>query len=261
MLAARSTFIAAYNNVSHIDDAPSDWLCCLVEGTAINKRTLYTTAGETILAVKRPVLLNGIGSAAVRGDLLDRSLLVAIQPPTERKSEEELWASYDEARPRILGALLSAVSLRPSHDLPKSRFRSRAPRLLDFVRLATAAEPGLGLEAGAVLRGMLENKQEASQRATEAVAWVPAICLLMEREKEWKGTSSELLQALQQEECRPPRNRRGNCADWIGWPKGAQPLSNALSRLAPDLETLGITIEIGKTHGQRWLRLAFNEHA
>jgi hypothetical protein len=103
---------------------------------------------------------------------------------------------------------------------------------------------------------VLQNKQEASERAVEAVPWVPALRLLLQNENgEWKGTSSELLQALQEEETRPPRNRRGNCADWPRWPKGAQPLSNALARLAPDLEVLGIHVESGKTHGQRWLRL------
>lgn len=49
-------------------------------------------------------------------------------------------------------------------------------------------------------------------------AWAPALSVLLERAEnnERKVTSSELLLALQQEECRPPRNRRGNCVDWPG---------------------------------------------
>jgi hypothetical protein len=255
LLAARSAFVAAYNNVSRIDDGQSDWACCLVEGTATTKRTLYTTAGQTILSAKRPVLLNGIGSSAVRGDLLDRSLLVSVSPPEKRRDEAELWREYEAARPRILGALLSAVATALARvstvTVPEPK-----PRLLDFAKFATAAEPALGLADGSVLAAMRASKAEASETATAVVVWLPALRKLLEREKgEWTGTATELLEALATEETRPRNgsiypNRKGGPGDWPGWPKGAQPLSNSLARLAPDLEATGIGYErLPKGHG------------
>ena len=263
LLAARSRFVSCYNNVSKVSETDSDWLCGLVEGTTDSRRTKYSDNGQTVFAAKRPVLANGIGSSAVRPDLLERSLLVGVSPPKQRLAEAELWREYDAARPRILGALLSAVSTAltrvASVVVPDPK-----PRLLDFARFATAAEPALGLADGSVLAAIWASKEEASQTAVGAAAWVPTLRNLLERGEggEWTGTATELLDALALEERRPRPgeirpNRSGSPADWPGWPKGAQPLSNALARLAPDLEAVGIGFErLPKGHGgTRPLRL------
>ncbi len=260
LVAARSCFVAAYNNVSKIDTDQSDLLCGLAEGAADAERELYTNTGLCLLEAKRPVLINGIGGVAVRSDLLDRFLLVAVSPPAKRRDEAELWAAYEAARPRILGALLSAVATAlarvGSVVVPEPK-----PRLLDFAKFATAAEPALGLPDGSVLAAMRASKKEASQTACEAEPWVPALRSLLEREGEWQGTSTALLAELGAEEKRPAPGttypkRSGDADKWPGWPKGATEMSKALDRLAPDLEATGVGWErLPKSHGVRRLRL------
>jgi hypothetical protein len=67
--------------------------------------TKWTDADEKIFAATRPILLNGI-------DLLDRSLLLTLPtiPEEQRRDEEELFREFEAVRPRVLGALLYAVS-------------------------------------------------------------------------------------------------------------------------------------------------------
>jgi hypothetical protein len=55
--------------------------------------------------------LNGIEEAVSRPDLGDRAIFLILAPIGEpqRRPESELWREFEIARPRILGALLSAT--------------------------------------------------------------------------------------------------------------------------------------------------------
>ena len=49
---------------------------------------------------------------AQRPDLLDRTILYRLEriPGHLRKSEQEFWAEFDEAKPHILGAIFDTLS-------------------------------------------------------------------------------------------------------------------------------------------------------
>jgi hypothetical protein len=70
---------------------------------------LYTDDEEKLFESTRQVIINGIEDLASKGDLLDRGIFVYLPPmPKEkRRPERELWAKFDDAHPRILGALLA----------------------------------------------------------------------------------------------------------------------------------------------------------
>ena len=79
-----------------------------------------------------------------RPDLADRGLFVTLRPISEaqRRLEKELWREFELARPRLLGALLDAVS----HGLrmrPQRRV-DRLPRMADFALWAPRAKPRSG---------------------------------------------------------------------------------------------------------------------
>lgn len=250
LIAASRSWLQCYNNVSRITEDDSDFLCCLVEGTSYRRRTKHKDKAETVLSAKRPVLVNGIAQAAVRGDLLDRALLVNIQPPAQRRDEQELWASFERDRPAILGALYDAISLA-LRGWEAVQIEEPRPRLLDFARWATAAEPTLGVSSGTVMAAYRESRQEAQYTAATAwPCWSPLRLLLLSRaDRQWSGTASELLAEL-------GRMPDGH-AKTRAWPATAQALSMALNRLAPDLASAGLLVESGKSHGARWLRLRF----
>ena len=76
-------------------------------------RQLYTDQDEVLFDAARPVILNGIEDIVTRPDLADRAILLMLEPILEerRRPERELWAAFEEERPRILDVLLDAEAL------------------------------------------------------------------------------------------------------------------------------------------------------
>src|SRR5262249_17672517 len=70
-VAAKNGWMVAFDNVSEIKPWLSDALCRVATGIGFGRRKLYTDAEEYILAVKRPIILNGIEEVATRGDFVD----------------------------------------------------------------------------------------------------------------------------------------------------------------------------------------------
>jgi hypothetical protein len=69
-------------------------------------RQLYTDTEEILLNAVRPILLNGIEDMISRADFADRAILLTLRPlsETRRRTERELWASFRQEAPLILGA-------------------------------------------------------------------------------------------------------------------------------------------------------------
>src|SRR4029453_3152660 len=120
-------------------------------GIGFGRRKLYTDGEEYILAVKRPIIVNGIEEVAVRGDLVDRAIVQGLPliEDIKRRDEEELWSTYETARPQALGGLLDVVT-GALRALPGVRL-ARPPPMADFARWGVAAEPTLGWEPGSFL--------------------------------------------------------------------------------------------------------------
>jgi hypothetical protein len=111
-IAANNSWVVALNNLSSIPPWLSDTICRLATGGGFGKRELYTDSDEVIFDAQRPVILNGIDDLTTRGDLLDRAIILELPRIAEDKrlTEEEFYRRFHETRPRILGALLDAVS-------------------------------------------------------------------------------------------------------------------------------------------------------
>ena len=77
-----------------------------------------------------------------------------------------MMAAYEAARPRILGALLDAVSTA-LRDLPMVNLPC-LPRMADFAVWATAAEDGLRWPTGTFMEAYHGNRESANEVALEA---------------------------------------------------------------------------------------------
>jgi len=112
VISAQQGWLLAFDNLSVLSDKMSDAFCRLATGGGLGTRTLYTNADEAIFQATRAVILNGIEEVVTRGDLLDRSVVLHLPTlsPTHRREEHQVWSEFENARPRILGALLDAVS-------------------------------------------------------------------------------------------------------------------------------------------------------
>lgn len=250
IISATNCHVLAFDNLSGLQPWHSDIVCCLATGSGFAARQLYTDGDEVLFGATRPVILNGIDAIAARGDLLDRSLVVTLPSISEERRQDELTfdAEYEAARPRILGALLDAVAVALSNvdavRLP------RRPRMADFAMWATAAEPALGWQPGAVLRAYDGNRAEAMDTGLEGdVLAVPLRRVLEADPNGWEGSAAELLEVLEDLVDDDVRNRKT-------WPGTAQALGTRVRRLAPVLRQAGwLDIESVRTAKRRTLTL------
>lgn len=247
VISAANSWVIGYDNLSHISPWLSDAICRLSTGGGFATRELYTDREEVIFESQRPVLFNGITDLATRSDLLDRSLLITLAaiPEDQRKDERGLWATFDAARPKILGALLDAVSagLANEHAVKLDRL----PRMADFALWITACEAGLGWPAGTFLKAYTANRASANDTAIEASLVGTLVQSFMAGRDTWQGTSSDLLAELDQVANENMRKRRD-------WPRSPRKVSGDLRRVAPNLRAAGIDVSFRKS-GKRLIIL------
>lgn len=247
-ITASNSWVLSYDNLSGMPTWLSDAFCRVATGGGFVTRALFTDDEEVIFNFMRPVIVNGIDDVVTRHDLLDRSIVVNLPviPENRRKPEEEFWREFDEAKPRILGALLSAVSagLRNVNSVKLDRF----PRMADFARWVTACEPALPWPKGSFMEVYDQKRAEAVDQALEADAVAQAIKELLTRRDFWDGTATELLDELN--EFTPEQTRKLKT-----WPKTGRGLSNRLRRAATFLRQAGVEVAFTREAGGNRRRL------
>jgi hypothetical protein len=248
MIAATNKWLFVLDNLSSITPRLSDSLCRLATGGGFATRELRTDTEEQIFDAQRPIILNGIEEVATRNDLLDRALVLYLPPIPEekRRAEEEMKRAFEESRPRILGALLGAVSTALS-NIEEVRLE-RLPRLADFARWAVAAEPALTQTPGAFMAAYGENRVSAHEMVLDSSPVGNALLAFMERHEELTLTAGELLKELNAVASGETRKQRG----WPHTPKG---MSDALRRVTTTLRAAGLRIQLGLREGGTGRRL------
>lgn len=230
-VAANNSWVVAYDNLSGVAPWLSDALCVLSTGGGFSARQLYTDQEEAILQTQRPLIVNGIDQLGLRADFRDRALRVAfpkcLEDSGQVQDETTLWGAFTQAQPRILGALLDAVSTAIARW--EAVQDVRLPRMADFARWVVAAEPALPWPQGTFLQVY------AGQRATmarEAVDYSPVaqavVAAVADAGGGWRGTATELLQELAVRVDEHARRAKT-------WPQSARVLAGRLRRMAPDL--------------------------
>jgi hypothetical protein len=157
----------------------------------------------------------------------------------ERRDEETLLAEFEAARPCIFGALLDAVAGALA-ELPNVKL-DRLPRMADFAKWATAAEPALGWPRETFMAAYNRNREAANELALEASPIASKLAELLAGKSHWEGTAGELLTDLEatfDNGAKPPH----------GWPKNPRALSAHLRRLAPNLQAAGWSIDFGRSN-------------
>jgi hypothetical protein len=253
--AARNNRIIAFDNVSLINDRMSDLMAQVSTGSAHGAREFYKQTTEVVIGIGCPQLLNGIGGGVIhKPDLLDRSIVVDLPviQPDARRTEEELSEQFEEARPRILGALLTAVhvGLRRRYTYtPKGPL----PRMADFGLWAECCGKSFGWAPGQFLREYAEHQREADLRALGDWVVFPYLKMLLDDAGgQWSGTYQKLLEDLGR--CYG-RNKGFKPASWPTEPRA---LSAQLTTYEPNLKKVGIFLD-DLTPSSRGNRLAITK--
>jgi hypothetical protein len=236
-VSAGVNWIVSFENISHLTPQQQDALCTLATGGGFASRTLYTNAEETIIEVKRPVIINSIPVVVTAQDLTDRALNVELKQ-IDYREESEINAAFKEAMPRIFGALLDLL-VKTLAQMPKVKL-TKPPRMADFTRLGEAMMQAQGHQPGAFEALFRANRQESVLRAMESSPVAVAVREMVDEHEGqsttvFHGTMKRLLEALSFS------HRTGE-----GWPRYPRGLGDALKRQSPALAAVGIEIETGK---------------
>jgi hypothetical protein len=242
--AAAGSWVVAVDNVSTLQPWLSDALCRASTGDGDVQRRLYTNGDLYVVAFRRCVILNGIDLAGIRDDLADRAVTVHLERLTGRyRDDAELAASWAQAHPRILGALLDLASqvLALRHTVALAD----PPRMVDFARILAAVDSVLGAD------GITRYRALATDLAADAVMADPVLAAIdAEVRSPWTGTAGDLLDLLSRDFVLWDRHLPRD------WPKDARAMSSLLRRRAPSLRRLGWEIEDlgrgGKDKQLRW---------
>jgi hypothetical protein len=190
-IAATNAHALVFDNVSGLPTWISDTLCRLATGGGFATRQLYTDGDEILFDATRPIILNGIEDIVARPDLADRSIFLTLEPIPDgaRRTAKELWRAFNAEAPRILGALLDAVSCGIER-MPMTVLE-RIPRMADFAVWATACEAALWPD-GTFMSAYAGNIAAALDSVVEADPVASALRALMSERQDWEPVSSSL---------------------------------------------------------------------
>jgi len=240
--AARNSWIVSFDNLSRLPDELADAACRLATGGGFGGRQLYSDHDQAIFDATRPLVFNAIPElGAARPDFLDRAVIIELEDitPEMRRDEAQFWREFEQARPRILGALLDVV-VCGLNRLPKVSLE-HLPRMADFALWVSACEGALGLETGEAMEAYRVNCAKGRYLALEAS---PIYEPLQEVARAgFRGTSSDLLVLLNKLSTDSSRRSRR-------WPKAPNALSNVLRRMAGNLRHTGIEISFDRADHQ-----------
>ena len=254
-IAAKNGFILSFDNLSQLTSWMSDALCNLATGGGIAKRKLYTDDEECIIHARRPIILNGISDVASRPDLLERCICIHLSPigNEHRRTEDEIMAEFREAHPRLLGALLTIVSVG-LRNLPHVTLDC-LPRMADFAKWILACEPAMPLSPGDFMVAYNENISTQHLNALESSLLAEAVRQLLENERK-KVFECDVTTLL---------SRLNNLVDLSGsqrkyWPNTPRGLISQLQRIMPNLRAIGIHVEdIGRDPTTRRRKIRFSK--
>jgi hypothetical protein len=243
-IAALNTHVLAFDNLSRISAYISDALCRIATGSGFGTRRLYTDQEEIVFDHARPIVVNGITELATRSDLRDRAVVLDLPRITEecRRTEAEILEEIEAQLPAILGVLYSAVSmaLRRYRDVRLTK----APRMADVATWMSACEESLGWAPGTFEAAYERNRRAAVVYAVEHDTVASAIRSLAQQHREWVGTPSDLLTALNE------------VADELvrfnpEWPKSPRQLSDRVRRAITDLREVSVFVACDRGDARR----------
>jgi putative DNA primase/helicase len=186
------------------------------------------------MRVCRPIVLNGIPSdLAERSNLASRSIVQELPPLDEedQKYEEEFWNEFEEAKPRILGALLDGVAgALKTYQVIDLKGYGRV-RMADFARWAEAGCRALGFREGEFLDAFVANQGRAMRIAFDRDYVAKAVGLLIEQSAggRWAANTKPLLLALRKA---LKQGGEGELLWQRGWPENPTWLGRQLRRSA-----------------------------
>lgn len=248
LVRAAHRAVPLFDNLSSVSGDTSDVLCGIITGAGREKRALYTDDTLHTVAIRRPVALTAVAQpAGLRSDALDRLITLDMPPIPARTDDAEIQRRFDAAHPRLLGALLDAVSavlhFVDRVDPPTGYRMASHARILAAVDAATGAGELEGCPGG-LLDAYGEVTRQTKKRSVSDDSFGAAVIALLENAGEWSGRPGELIAAA---------GRFASVSDHAaGWPRSPRAVPGALAHLKAGLAELGVTWQERDYRGKKY---------
>lgn len=248
-----TNYFVAYDNLQKITNRQSDCLCSIVTGTQDIRRKLFTNFETCTSDLRQPIVLNGIKNIIVNEDMMERSIILELQPiaSKEKRSERKLIFEFQKDLPDILGGIMDilakALSTYEADTIPTP------PRLIDFYEygyyICESWKKGQGAEFCAEYTLLVEKQLKNFSHKTDFIEFVKMF--LEDEDNEFRGTMSELWDNLRDYEY-------GTDLEVV--PGSANRLSRDIRQHRTDFEENGIFIEFSRTpNNSCYVRMSLEE--
>lgn len=248
---ASERHLTSMDNMSGLSKKAQDTLCRMCTGGGFSIRKRHTTRGQESWGIKRPVIINGIGSLVTQDDLAQRTVSVELVKLESNKQREQLEREWEQEFPAIVGGLydLLSQSLAILPTIPNDG----TTRQGEFVALGVAVVKALGRDDNfaMIYRSHLNN---ILMRSAERSPAMQALKAMMDALGTFNGSMGELLADI--------ARYKPSQMDARAWPQSPEGLANKLKYHAEVMRIYGIEIiNHGRNkHGTRYtVRKAGNQ--
>ncbi|WP_311946922.1 hypothetical protein [Halomonas piscis] len=245
-ISGGANHVISIENVSYLTPQLQDALCVIATGGGFAKRKLYSDADETVINLKRPVMLNGIVASVTQQDLVSRAVTIELPVLKEAQSKGKLEDWFEGDRASIIGALLDIAAKALSYLPEMTLHAHERPRLVEFAYLGMAVAKAMDKEPCTFTDQFQEARQDGLERTLDASPIATAI-------RDWA-------------EIHPDETRDEPAKRWLeiladykppgcdSWPRSGKGMGDQMRRAAPALRQLGIECKcLGKVSGNvKW---------
>lgn len=243
-LFALNSHLPCIDNVAGIEEWLSDGLCAISTGNGWGRRAKFTDEAESVVNVVRPVIMTGLGGLHGKSDLMDRTIKLILQriAPGKRQTESDLAKAFEEALPRILGAIYDVLAVGLANR-GKVQLPADLPRMSDFARFICECEPALPWKQGQFIEAFRNHRIDQVLSVLESNSLADALANLMGLQNRWEGTATQLY------------DRLGEFRGTRGKLPGPLHMKSAVLKLRPHLRYLGIEISEHRSKSARTILL------
>ncbi len=198
---AKHTYVLTYDNVNEeLRPEITNILSILCTGGGISSRRLYTDTEESVISLRRIIILNGINVVAYALDFLDRVLSIHLLPieKERRLSEERMTREVNALLPKVrcycLNLIPAASMLYPQ---VVAEFESRQlPRMADFALWGETFCRVMEESPGSFMAAFVQKQESETEEALQESTLLNSLLTFTQANQDWKGTVGALYAEL-----------------------------------------------------------------
>ena len=185
-----------FDNISKISKKQSDIFCRASTGAGIAKRKLYEDDQDIFYNIKHCVAMNGIRYNIPKSDLMDRSIIIELDPISsrDRLTEHELHKSFEEQRPSIVSGFFDLIA--EAMKIKKNLEFKHYPRMADFFEWGTAIAMALGYDREYFESSYFDMIHNRLERFHNPSGFIKALKMYVEDKGAIKASASEVLETI-----------------------------------------------------------------